>query len=92
MDPKDEAIQFQVQRTFAVLSRNLLCLLEDIRSQHDNAFDKLKDALPNGFDEYPELINYLNDGQFNHLRKRILDNCGQCRRDLENIIIQIENK
>ena len=70
---KEEYIQFQIARQFAALQRGLLCVLEDIKGQHDQAFDKLKEALPNVFDEYPGLIDYMNDSQFGYLRKKILD-------------------
>ena len=82
---KDDYTNFAIQRLFAALSRNILCLLEDNKAIHDINFEKLSLKLPE-FKDVVDMANYLDDNHYNHNRKRILDIVNSAKRDLESTL------
>lgn len=75
-------------RNTTTLFKGFLHLVEDLKSEHDSNFKKLKEALP---EEYHSLINqadYFDDPKMQHLRKRILDVGNE---SLRNILYEVEN-
>jgi hypothetical protein len=76
-----ELLEFQVNRNITRLYKSFLMIMEDIQDQHDNNFHKLKKALP----ENVELINqasYLDESRMEFLRKQILDQGNDVRREI----------
>ena len=86
---QDEVIRFQLQRIFAVLGRGLLVMVEDLKSVHDNNFNKLQDNLPPECGPVVDMSNYFDENQYNRMRKRILDVVNSSKRDLEQILRDI---
>jgi len=82
----NEEILFQIQRVFAATGRNVLNILEDLKSNHDNNFNKLYANLPTELHTAVDLANYFDENRAAWVRKRILDVIMQSKRDLENII------
>lgn len=78
-----EELNFQNQRVFASLSRNILCILEDIKVSHDINFDKLKENLPEECIPAIQMADYFDNQYFVHYRKRILDSINLSKRDLD---------
>lgn len=78
-----QVLNFQNQRVFAMLSRDILCLLEDIKVVHDINFNKLKNNLPEECTAVVDISNYLDEASFSHLRKRVLDKINAAKRDLD---------
>ena len=85
-DKLKEVIEFQVARIFAGVSRNYLCILEDLRQQHETNFDKLRDNLPTQYTPVIDMSDYLNVNSFGYYRKRTLDSINSSKRDLESIL------
>lgn len=78
-----EVLNFQNQRVFASLSREMLCIFEDLKFVHDTNFNKLKNNLPEECAAVVDMSNYLDGDFFFHLRKRILDKINLAKRDLD---------
>lgn len=78
-----QVLNFQNQRIFAMLSRDILCLFEDLKVVHDINFNKLKNNLPEECAAVVDISNYLDEASFLHLRKRILDKINAAKRDLD---------
>lgn len=72
MDQKD-IVLFQIRRTFNVLAKRTLMLMEDLQNDHDINFDKLRKELPEEYLGLIEMANYFDSPKFTHFRKRILD-------------------
>lgn len=85
---KDELLEFQVNRAFAVLSRNLLTILEELQSIHRVNFNKLYQHCD---ERVVNMADYFDSPHYSLYRKKILDNCGSIKRDLEQIIHEIKS-
>lgn len=83
---EEDALNFQLQRVFAVLSRNLLILAEDLKSYHQNNFEKLYENLPPEYELVIKMADYFDDNNYQRVRKKILDITNSSKRDLESII------
>lgn len=71
MDAKD-LLSERVSKNTRFLFKNFLVLMEDLQNDHQIAFDKLKEAMPERLD----LINqadYFDDHKMQYLRKKVLD-------------------
>lgn len=79
----NEVLNFQLQRVFASLGRNILVLLEDLRAYHSNNFDKLYDNLPPEQHSIIDLANYFDHNTYQHYRGKVLNAVNSARRDLE---------
>jgi|DEB0MinimDraft_6_1074348.scaffolds.fasta_scaffold137615_2 hypothetical protein len=69
----EEFLEYCYVRNTKSLFKGFLMLVEDLKQEHESHFGKLRDALP---EEYQDLINqadYLDEDKFEHLRKRVLD-------------------
>ena len=80
---QNEALCFQLQRNFAVLSRNLLSILETLKFNHQTNFDKLYDNLPE-CGGIIDMANYFDNDYYERYRKLILDATNSTKRDLES--------
>ena len=78
-----DALLFALNRNFAVLSRNLLGVLEQLKKNHQVNFNKLYDNLPPELGGIIEMADYFDNDHYEHFRKLILDATNQTKRDLE---------
>ena len=81
MKKERELLEFQVLRTIVNLYKGFLLTIEDLNKDHKMQFDKLKQSIP----EHEDLLRqaeYLDEAQLNYLRKKILDNGNDARREL----------
>lgn len=83
MTNKEQEIQFQIQRVFASLSRNILILMEDFKMLHQNNFNKLRANLPAEWEPVVDLSDYLDENSYSYYRKKFLDLTNTAKRDLE---------
>lgn len=81
MKNERELLEFQVVRSLTSTYKGCLILIESLQKDHDHQFDKLKKALPDHVDII-EQAKYLDDAQFNFLRKKILDSGNDIKREL----------
>ena len=79
----NEALNFQLQRVFAALSRNILTLLEDLKVNHNNNFDKLRVNLPLDLENLVDMSDYFDENTYAYYRKKVLDQVMSAKRDLE---------
>ncbi len=86
---QDEVIRFQLQRIFAVLGRGILTLFEDLKNQHNNNFDKLKDNLPPECGAVVDMSDYFDDNTYGYFRKKVLDITNSAKRDLQETLKDI---
>lgn len=80
-DIKDH-LAFQVRRICNALAKRMLILLEDLRSDHDIHYEKLKKSLPQEYHALIDQSNYLDYNKFSYYRKKILDYAGDSFREL----------
>lgn len=90
----DDVLKFQVKRLVTNNFKSQLFQLETLMEQHDIAMDKLVDVLPQECKNFVELADYLNDAQFDILRRKTLADGNDCYRQFEELIknFQIEYK
>ena len=81
MKSERELLEFQVLRSITNLYKSFLTLVEDLSEDHKEQFQRLKDALPESEDIIRQ-AEYLDEGQLNYLRKKILDSGNDVRREL----------
>lgn len=84
---KDDAL-FHSKKHMTFCIKRILCLLEDLRKEHQINFDKLKKIFPENTDLI-EMSNYFGEEKFAHIRKRVLDFGGDAIRNLETDIKQL---
>lgn len=95
MKNEKEILEFQIYRSVTNLYKLFLEMVEALNHDHDDQFNKLIKVLP----EHKDLLNqakYLDEGQLNFIRKKILDNGNDTRRDLllclDNFDIKFKKK
>jgi hypothetical protein len=81
MKSERELLEFQVLRSITNLYKSFLTLVEDLSEDHKEQFERLKEALPESEDIIRQ-AEYLDEGQLNYLRKKILDSGNDVRREL----------
>lgn len=74
---------FFYKREIVRLYKSYLVILEDIRSENNNALFKLSNQLPIEHIKTVELLNPLDDFRVDFYRKKILDNGNDCIRALD---------
>jgi len=82
---KNECL-FHSRKHITYLFKNFLNLLEDIKFNHDNNYEKLAACLNEEQKDILELSNFLDQQSFQHYRKRILDHGNSAIRNLEKDI------
>ena len=85
---EEEALIFQLDRNFAILSSNLLGILENLKKNHEINFDKLFGNLPPEFGPVVEMADYFGENHYLYYRKLILDATNGSKRELKRIIAQ----
>ncbi len=79
----NDIVAFQTRRVLNVLAKKMLVLIEDLKTEHQIHFDKLRVSMPPESQAVIEQADYLDDQKFSYLRKKILDNAGEGWREIE---------
>jgi hypothetical protein len=91
MKSERELLEFQVLRAITNLYKSFLILIEDLSEDHKEQFERLKEALPESEDVLRQ-AEYLDEGQLNYLRKKVLDSGNDVRRELFSCMENFEIK
>lgn len=78
----NELLEFQINRNVVNMYKNYLTLLEDLQAEHENAFNKLKRAIPEG-NQLIAQADYLDQAKMDYLRKKVLDSGNHCFREIK---------
>lgn len=73
MKGAQDLLEYCYVRNTKGLFKGFLMLVEDLKQEHESHFNKLKNALPEEYQDLIEQADYLDDDKFDHIRKRILD-------------------
>lgn len=68
-----DILSFQLERATISLYKQFLITLEDVRDEHKEMLDKLRDKLPVEYHSLLDASDYFTDTKFTKLRKRVLD-------------------
>lgn len=68
------------------LFKNYLFALEELVDAHDEAMNKLKDALPEDQKKFVDLADYLSDNKVEAIRKKVLGLGNDLIRDTHDTI------
>lgn len=79
----NDTLNFQLERVFASMGRNLITLLEDLKFFHQNNFDKLYENLPPELHKTIDSANYFDENSYQHYRGKIFDIVMSAKRDLK---------
>ena len=85
VDP-EEVLRFQLHRVTISLFKSFLIILEDLGLEHDQACQKLYDALPDQYKPFVDLADYLTEEKSGLLRKKVLDAGGDAKRQIDDIL------
>ena len=83
MDAK-ETLSKRSSKSISFLFKQYLNLIEDLKFEHAQYVEKLKQNIP---EQYHKVINsaeYFNEAKMNWIRKRVLDTGNECLRSCEN--------
>lgn len=81
-----DSLNFQLERGVTVLYKKLLYILDDIKFQNEEMLKKLAKDMED--EDLPRLveINYMTEGFYKHIRKKILDAGNDTQREIKNTI------
>jgi hypothetical protein len=82
-------LKFQQKRTVTDLYKSFLIILEDLNTENQISFDKLKRQLPSHVDAV-ECANYFDDAKMEYIRKKILDAGNGCIRRMDRDLDKFE--
>lgn len=68
-----EFLQFQIRRQIINLFKKELELNEDLKRQHDDMIQKIKNSVPSEYHKIIDAANYYTDKRTQDVRKIILD-------------------
>lgn len=71
------------------LFKDFIAILEDLKEDHSDNFDKLYKSLPEE-GQLIEMADYFDDSKFERLRKRVLDIGNDCIRSMDSDIDKLE--
>ena len=77
-----EFLKSEVDKKVSKLNRDLLNFLDSVRSRQDASVKKLTDVLPDKYRNLIALANAMDDQDFIILRKMILDQTNDFKRDM----------
>ncbi len=81
-----DVLLFQASRQITFLFKSQLALVEELKEQHDIAILKLIESLPIEYREFVRLADYFDDTQAQILRRKILGNGNDIKREFETIL------
>ncbi len=78
---KEEIRDFQIRRSITSLYKSFLIILEDLKEENLDHFDKLYDAFPDK-EEVIRQADYFTEEKLSYLRKKVLDAGNDCIRNI----------
>lgn len=86
----EDVLRFQMDRLVTQLFKTFLVVIEDLADDHDEALQRIEDALPTEYKPYVKLADYFDEARAARLRSKILDAGNGCLRDLQTHIDHYE--
>ncbi len=88
--------QFTLARHVTVLFKECLAITEQLAEEHDEAMEKLYQALPPQYREYVNLADHFTEEKADRIRRAILQRGNDCKRataeELEKYDITFRNQ
>ena len=78
---KEEIREFQIRRSVTSLYKTFLIILEDLREENLDHFDKLYKAFPDK-ETVIRQADYFTEEKLSYLRKKVLDAGNDCIRNI----------
>ncbi len=72
--------QFTIGRHITTLFKECLMIVEQLAEEHDEAMEKLYDALPPDYQPYVELANHFTEDKYARIRSAILQRGNDAKR------------
>lgn len=69
-----------VERHIVTLFKECLMIVEQLAEEHDEAMEKLYQALPAEYKEYVHLADHFTEEKYDRIRRAILQRGNDCRR------------
>lgn len=87
----DKAVlHFTVVRLMTALFKTYLMMTQDVLVNHQEMLDKISQFIPESELDKLDLVDYLDENKYNHMRKRILDIGNDAIREWEKILQNYE--
>ena len=83
-------LQFEIERNIKYLFKNYIECIEDIKYQHDRAFNLLMDSLPEEHKAKVIQSSFFGEDAYAYYRKKILDNGNAAIRANDTILTKFE--
>lgn len=94
MEDSKNLLQAQYEKNIKNLFKNFLCVLEELKSDHDRNFGKLAESLPSEYLNLLKQADYFDDDHMFFLRKKVLDLGNNSLRsqnqDLDKFIVEFK--
>ena len=87
---EQENLHFTVIRLMTALFKTYLMMTQDVLVNHQEMLDKISQFIPESELDKLDLVDYLDENKYNHMRKRILDIGNDAIREWEKILQNYE--
>lgn len=87
---EQENLNFTVIRLMTALFKTYLMMTQDVLVNHQEMMDKIADFIPAEDLDKLDLVDYLDENKYNHIRKRILDIGNDAIREWEKVLQNYE--
>ncbi len=92
INSQGDLLKAKVRQTITRLFKSQLILLEELTDNHDEAMNKLYEALPQEYQKLLMLADYLSDDKIDSNRRKVLKEGNDSIRELENFIDSLNIK
>lgn len=75
-------LRFHVEQGITSLFKRFIFLLEDLKNDHQQHFEKLRAVIPEEFRALVDQADYFDDNRYAYYRKRILDMGNETKRNI----------
>ena len=89
MDAKDY-LQLATEQKVRFLFKSFLTVIEDLKEEHNRNFGTLYDSLPENYRPQIVQANYLDNGAYSYMRKKVLDAGNDAIREIDNELKKYE--
>ena len=79
----ESVLRFQINRSVTTVFKHSLDVIDELKSEHFNALQKLKSAIPKEYHGFIELANPFDSNKLATVRKRVLTVGNDCIRHLD---------
>lgn len=83
-----EVISFQIQRSFSVLCKSFLNILESLQKEHQINVRKLHNSLGPNYADLIDMMDYFDAEKYSYIRKLVFDRGGEANREIQNEIVK----